>query len=96
MGRGEHKKCVNQCANISITTEVIRFTLVGQSASEVRRTNQRKRSSNDSGPTFPLAKTGAISTARIRRRRAQDVADTTDSLRTVVCIRCVRPWLVLC
>jgi hypothetical protein len=32
-------------------------------------------------------------TSRIRRRRAQDVADTTDSLRAVACIRFVRPWL---
>ena len=29
-------------------------------------------------------------TSRIRRRRAQDVADTTDSLRAVACIRFVR------
>ena len=28
-------------------------------------------------------------TSRIRRRRAQDVADTTDSLRAVACIRFV-------
>ena len=38
-------------------------------------------------------------TPRIRRRRAQDVADTTDSLRAVACIRFVRPnfsvWEVL-
>ena len=34
-------------------------------------------------------------TSRIRRRRAQDVADTTDSLRAVACIRFVRPWLVV-
>ena len=32
-------------------------------------------------------------TSRIRRRRAQNVADTTDSLRAVACIRFVRPWL---
>ncbi len=32
-------------------------------------------------------------TLRIRRRRAQDVADTTDSLRAVACIRFVRPGL---
>jgi hypothetical protein len=30
-------------------------------------------------------------TLRIRRRRAEDVADTTDSLRAVACIRFVRP-----
>ena len=29
-------------------------------------------------------------TSRIRRRRAQEVADTTDSLRAVACIRFVR------
>ncbi len=34
-------------------------------------------------------------TLRIRRRRAQDVADTTDSLRAVACIRFVRPWFVM-
>ena len=34
-------------------------------------------------------------TSRIRRRRAQDVADTTDSLQAVACIRFVRPWLVV-
>ena len=33
-------------------------------------------------------------TSRIRRRRAQDVADTTDSLRAVACIRFVRLRLV--
>jgi hypothetical protein len=35
-------------------------------------------------------------TSRIRRRRAQDVADTTDSLRAVACIRFVRPcsWML--
>ena len=33
-------------------------------------------------------------TSRIRRRRAQDVADRTDSLRAVACIRFVRHWLV--
>ena len=32
-------------------------------------------------------------TTRIRRRRGVDVADTTDSLRAVACIRFVRPWL---
>ncbi len=32
-------------------------------------------------------------TPRIRRRRAQDVADTTDSLRVAGCIRFVRPRL---
>jgi hypothetical protein len=30
-------------------------------------------------------------TSRIRRRRGVDVADTTDSLRAVACIRFVRP-----
>jgi len=69
---------------------VIRFTLVGQSASEVRRIIQAEGHENDSEPTFPLAKTGAISTSRIRRRRAQDVADTTDAIRAVACIRFVR------
>ena len=34
-------------------------------------------------------------TSRIRRRRAQDVADTTDSLRAVACIRFVRLVLVV-
>ena len=36
-------------------------------------------------------------TSRIRRRRAQDVADTTDAIRAVACIRFVRLgwWLVL-
>ena len=33
-------------------------------------------------------------TLRIRRRRAESVDDTTDSLRAVACIRFVRPWLV--
>ncbi len=32
-------------------------------------------------------------TLRIRRRRAQDVADTTDSLRALACIRFVRTWV---
>ena len=36
---------------------------------------------------------GVGRTPRIRRRRAQDVADTTDSLRAVACIRFVRLWL---
>ena len=72
---------------------MIRFTLVGQSASEVRRTIQAEGHQNDSELTFPLAKTGAISTSRIRRRRAGDVDDMTDSLRAVACIRFVRPWL---
>jgi hypothetical protein len=31
-------------------------------------------------------------TSRIRRRRAEDVADSTGSLRAVACIRFVRPW----
>ena len=69
---------------------MIRFTLVGQSASEVRRTIQAEGHQNDSELTFPLAKTGAISTSRIRRRRGEDVADTTGSLRAVACIRFVR------
>ena len=43
-GRGEQKKCVIQHANVSITTEVIRFTLVGQSDSEVRRPKPGRRS----------------------------------------------------
>jgi hypothetical protein len=34
-------------------------------------------------------------TSRIRRRRAGGVADTTDSLRAVACIRFVRRWLVV-
>ena len=42
-GRGEQKKCVTQHANISITTEVIRVTLVGQSASKVRSYQVRKQ-----------------------------------------------------
>ena len=35
-------------------------------------------------------------TSRIRRRRAQDVADTTNRLRAVACIRFVRLGLVVC
>ncbi len=92
MGRGEQKKCVTQHANVSITTEVISVTLVGQSASEVRTITPRQGHENDHGLTFSLAKTGAISTSKLWRRRAQDVADTTDSLRAVACIRFVRPW----
>ncbi len=45
------------------------------------------------GPTANRYPAGL--TLRIRRRRAQDVADTTDSLRAVACIRFVRPWLVV-
>jgi hypothetical protein len=40
---------------------VISVTLVGQSASKVRRTSPAKGHENDSELTFPLAKTGAIS-----------------------------------
>ena len=86
---GQPIGCLSPLRSGCITTEVIRVTLVGQSDSVVRRTIQAKGHQNDSGPTFPLAKTGAISTSRIRRRRAQDVADTTDSLRAVACIRFV-------
>jgi hypothetical protein len=42
---------------------VISVTLVGQSASEVRRTSPAKGHENESELTFPLAKTGAISTS---------------------------------
>jgi hypothetical protein len=42
-------------------------------------------------PPSLITKSG---TSRIRRRRAQDVADTTDSLRAVACIRFVRPCRV--
>jgi hypothetical protein len=41
-GRGESKKCVIQHANVSITTEVISFTLAGQSDSGMRGKTKRK------------------------------------------------------
>jgi len=61
---------------------VIRFTLVGQSASEVRRIIQAEGHENDSEPTFPLAKTGAISTFKRWHRWGMGSVETERRVKT--------------